>query len=50
MEENVVAFLLKAKAVEPEKQPLLSNGSEQHYFLDNGSVGTFLRHRIRMQQ
>jgi hypothetical protein len=25
---NIVAYLLKAKTVEPEKQPLLANGSE----------------------
>jgi hypothetical protein len=28
MEINIVAYLLKAKTVEPEKQPLLGNGSE----------------------
>jgi hypothetical protein len=25
---NIVAYLLKARTVEPEKQPLLANGSE----------------------
>jgi hypothetical protein len=30
--------LLKARTVEPEKQPLLANGSEQHSFIGNGSL------------
>jgi hypothetical protein len=31
-----VAYSLKVSNVEPEKQPLLANGSEQHSFLGNG--------------
>jgi hypothetical protein len=35
---NIVAYLLEAiKTAEPEKQPLLVNGSEKkHFFLRNG--------------
>jgi hypothetical protein len=29
---NTVAYLLKARTVEPEKQPLLANGSETTFF------------------
>jgi hypothetical protein len=40
---NTVAYLLNARTVEPEKQPLLANDSDQHSFLGNGSVRTFPR-------
>jgi hypothetical protein len=33
---NTVAYLLKARTVEPEKPPLITNGSKQHPFLGNG--------------
>jgi hypothetical protein len=36
-----VAYLLKAKNVEPEKQPFLANGYETTLVLGNGSVYTF---------
>jgi hypothetical protein len=31
-----LAYLLKARTVEPEKRPLLMNGSEKYSFLRNG--------------
>jgi hypothetical protein len=31
-----VAYLLKARNVEPEKQPLIANGSETKFFLGKG--------------
>jgi hypothetical protein len=36
MNDNTVAYLLKARNVEPEKQPLLVNGSETKFVLGNG--------------
>jgi hypothetical protein len=33
---STVAYLLKARTVEPEKQPLLVNGSETTFVLGNG--------------
>jgi hypothetical protein len=46
---NIVPYLLKAGTVEPEKPPLLANGSK-HPFLGNGSVNKFLRQGIHIQQ
>jgi hypothetical protein len=37
---HIMGYLLKARTVEPEKQPLL----------ENGSVNTFPLQRMRMQQ
>jgi hypothetical protein len=33
---KIVAHLLKERSLEPEKQPLLANGSETIFVLDNG--------------
>jgi hypothetical protein len=48
--EAVVAYLLKARTVEPEKLLLLANCSETIFLLGNGSLKTFPRQLIRMQQ
>jgi hypothetical protein len=49
-ENNSVAYLLHARTVEPQKQPLLSNTHANNIttglcnpFLGNGSVNTFQR-------
>jgi hypothetical protein len=49
-EKCIAAYLLKARTAESEKQPLIANGSETNLFLGNGSVNTFPRQLISMQQ